>query len=315
MVIEPSDLTELSALLASCHREGRAVTGYGLSALNRLLEHAPEDMTAAVEAGATLAAFQAEVGRKGQWLPVDPPRPGQLTIGALLATNANGPHRFGYGTVREHLIGIQAVLADGTVIRAGGNVVKNVAGFDLCKLFVGSRGTLGVITEARFKLRPFPESEQVVQREFDSWDEAAETLERVWDSDLTPVVMDVHNLEATGEGPHLTCVLAFAGSHEEVAWQANQGREQGFTVWGNLEYHARFWADPAAVEPQSWSVLPSRVIPALQQLGPEPFVAHAGNGVIWSRARLPELQEELPVELIRRTKDTFDPKHILPSLA
>jgi glycolate oxidase subunit GlcD len=124
--------------------------------LSKLIHHEPADLVATAQAGLTLREFQHELRLKGQWLPIDPPDDGTSTLGGVLATGMSGPQQFGYGPLRSFVIGLRAILADGTSIKAGGNVVKNVAGYDLCKLFTGSYGTLGIITEVTFKLRPVP---------------------------------------------------------------------------------------------------------------------------------------------------------------
>ncbi|HKA37047.1 MAG TPA: FAD-binding oxidoreductase [Thermoanaerobaculia bacterium] len=129
------------------------------TAIDRLVEHAPSDQIAVVEAGMTLAAFQSAVGAHRQRLALDPALPERRTIGGILAANAFGPRRARFGSVRDLLIGISFVRADGTPARGGGKVVKNVAGFDLPKLMVGSLGTLGLITTATFRLHPLPEEE------------------------------------------------------------------------------------------------------------------------------------------------------------
>src|SRR6266850_826729 len=114
----------------------------GLRRLSRLLEHEPGDLTASVEAGMTVEAFQTALRGRGQWVSLDPADARRATLGGVLATNASGPRRHLYGTARDLLIGVTVVTADGTVVRGGGKVVKNVAGYDLPKLFVGSYGTL-----------------------------------------------------------------------------------------------------------------------------------------------------------------------------
>jgi hypothetical protein len=127
--------------------------------LDRIIEHEPADLIASAEAGVTLANFNEELSRNGQWLPLDPPEdPGteRITLGGIVATGLAGAQQLGYGPPRRSVIGMRVVLADGTAIKVGGRVVKNVAGYDLCKLFTGSQGTLGVITELTFKLRPLP---------------------------------------------------------------------------------------------------------------------------------------------------------------
>ena len=111
---------------------------------------------ATAEAGLTLTEFQKQIAERGQWLPIDPPDDGTATLGGVVAAGLNGPHAAGFGALRSFVIGLRAVLANGRSIKAGGNVVKNVAGYDLCKLFTGSWGTLGLITEITFKLRPLP---------------------------------------------------------------------------------------------------------------------------------------------------------------
>jgi glycolate oxidase subunit GlcD len=124
--------------------------------MDRMIAHEPADLVATAEAGLTLTEFQKQLAQNGQWLPVDPADDGSATLGGIVATGSSGPQSFGYGPLRSFVIGLRVVLADGRQIKAGGRVVKNVAGYDLCKLFTGSFGTLGLITEVTFKLRPLP---------------------------------------------------------------------------------------------------------------------------------------------------------------
>jgi len=155
MTLKPNSIAELQELLPQSQR----FDGVSLEAVAELIEHVPEDMTAIAQAGMTLADFQSRLAKAGQWLPVDPPHPQAVTIGELLAGDLNGPRRFGCGTIRDWVIGMSVVLPDGRLIRNGGKVVKNVAGFDLCRLFVGAKNELGIIVEAAFKLLPMPEAE------------------------------------------------------------------------------------------------------------------------------------------------------------
>lgn len=124
--------------------------------LSTMIHHEPADLVATAQAGLTLREFQNELRQKGQWLPIDPPDDGSATLGGVVATGMSGPQQLGYGPLRSFLIGMRAIRGDGTSIKAGGQVVKNVAGYDLCKLFTGSYGTLGIVTEVTFKLRPLP---------------------------------------------------------------------------------------------------------------------------------------------------------------
>jgi glycolate oxidase subunit GlcD len=145
-----------STWLASGNRLSRADIVVSTRRMTHMIAHEPADLIATAEAGITLIDFQKQLAEAGQWLPVDPPDDGRATIGAVVATALPGPHSFGFGLLRSFVIGMRVTLADGRAIKAGGQVVKNVAGYDLCKLFTGSYGTLGLITEVTFKLRPLP---------------------------------------------------------------------------------------------------------------------------------------------------------------
>ena len=126
--------------------------------LGRVLEYAPLDQIVTVEAGVTVATLQALLREKGHMLALDPPWADRATLGGVVATNAFGPRRTRYGGVRDLIIGVTLIRADGTRARGGGKVVKNVAGFDLPKLMVGSLGSLGLISTVTFRLHPLPES-------------------------------------------------------------------------------------------------------------------------------------------------------------
>ena len=150
------------------HRDlGHAPARYDLALSTRelaaIVDYAPADMTVTVESGVTLAALDVLLTSHGQWLPLDPPLPARTTVGGLLAADLSGPLRASQGRVRDYVLGIAMVTADGRETRAGGRVVKNVAGYDLMKLMVGSLGTLAVITEATLKVRPRPEVTRVIE--------------------------------------------------------------------------------------------------------------------------------------------------------
>lgn len=134
--------------------------------LNEILEHAAGDLVVRVQAGMTMESLTEALAKHGQELALDVPVNG-ATVGGTLATATAGPRRFRYGTTRDLLIGITVVLADGTIAKSGGKVVKNVAGYDLGKLFTGSYGTLGVIAEATFRLHPLPADRRWVLASFD----------------------------------------------------------------------------------------------------------------------------------------------------
>ena len=174
-VVEPGSAAELARALAAANSAGLRVIPRGggtkldwgnlprgadviLSTrrLDHVLEHAAGDMTATVEAGCTIVALQQTLAEKGQRLALDPLWPNRATVGGVLATNDSGPLRHAFGSLRDLLIGVTVALPDGTLARSGGKVVKNVAGYDLPKLFTGSFGTLGVIVQATFRLHPLP---------------------------------------------------------------------------------------------------------------------------------------------------------------
>jgi glycolate oxidase FAD binding subunit len=173
--LEPTTFEEAAEKLAAASADGRAVrfrgagtkSGWGASrpepsyelgtaSLDRIVEHNAGDLTAVLEAGVPLARAQAQFAEAGQMLAIDPPLgPGQrATVGGVVATADSGPLRHRYGGVRDLVIGMTVALSDGTVARSGGRVIKNVAGYDLAKLFTGSFGTLGMILSVNFRLHP-----------------------------------------------------------------------------------------------------------------------------------------------------------------
>ena len=191
MIPAPNNVAELSQILAGANSRKEKIERVDLSKINRVLEHAPEDMTVTVETGIMLSEFQKHVSKNGQWLAIDPSNAETTTIADIIDANTSGPRRFGCGTIRDYLLGLTAVMADGTVVHSGGKVVKNVAGYDLMKLFIGGQGTVGVVVEATFKLRPMPESEQFVASTCNSLEDADKLIESVLKSPVTPLVLDL----------------------------------------------------------------------------------------------------------------------------
>ena len=180
--------------------------------LNRIIEHEPADLIAIAEAGVTLTDFNARLSENGQWLPLDPPDDGRATLGGVVATGIGGPQQFGYGRPRGSVIGMKVVLADGGMIKAGGRVVKNVAGYDLCKLFTGSYGSLGIITELNFKLRPRPAREATVMAH-GAFRKLHKSASRILEARLFPVASEII------EG---VLYVRFAGNEKGVAFQTEQ---------------------------------------------------------------------------------------------
>ncbi len=189
-----------------------------LDRLDRILDHPAADMTVTVEAGCPLPRLEDSLLAAGQWLPLDPPRPDRTTVGGLIAANLSGPLRASQGTVRDLLLGVTVVGADGALVRGGGRVVKNVAGYDLPKLHVGALGTLGVIVEATFRLRPRPACEAAVVVACRTAAEAADVALAVRDR-LDPFWLEVAGARALADGPGdgAAVSVGVAGIAAEVA--------------------------------------------------------------------------------------------------
>ncbi|MBT5019552.1 MAG: FAD-binding oxidoreductase [Planctomicrobium sp.] len=206
------------------------------SQLNRVVDYPSRDMTITVEAGIRIEALQEILREKNQRLPIDIPQAGRASLGGAIAANVSGPSRYGYGTFRDYVIGITAVDGQGRLFSAGGKVVKNVAGYDLCKLLIGSRGSLATITEVTLKLRPLSEANAIVLAAFEPEKPLEPILAELNKSATRPVVLDLLNPKAAwhlnGEanqklpdGKNLLWI-EFAGTTSEVSWQASTVQEE-----------------------------------------------------------------------------------------
>src|SRR5438105_2441427 len=281
--------------------------------LTQLLEHEAPDLTCHVEAGLTLAALQAQLATKGQWLAFDPPDAGQATLGGLLASNASGPKRLRYGSARDLVIGLHVVQANGEVARSGGSVVKNVAGYDLNKLYIGSLGTLGVIVEANFKLQPLPIAERTLLLTYTNAIEAMQTIIAILGSSLTPSALELIDAGAASDmsdffginlpGNGYTLAVDFEGGTVTIDRQIDEtrllARKHGALMGDDLtgETQNRFWN--AVREHTQGSVtckaaiLVSQVGSYLQKVEQvchrhdleAAIVAHAGNGILYIELR------------------------------
>src|SRR5205814_1029537 len=240
--VRPGSVDEVAAVIAQAAEAGVPVVPWGggsaigvgapparaglvlvLTRLDALVEHEPGDLTATAQAGITIAALQAALRARGQWLSLDPSDAARATLGGVLAANASGPRRHLYGTARDLLIGVTVGTADGAVVHGGGKVVKNVAGYDLPKLFVGSFGTLGVIVEATVKLRPLPDAERLVAVRFERLQDAGAALRNLLGSDLIPNAVDLLDGPSAGAlglpAAPATLAVGFDGLGEQVDWQ------------------------------------------------------------------------------------------------
>lgn len=208
--VRPQSIAEVQDVLRQAQGAGQSVIPWGggtgqdyglpprkaevlldLSALSALVAHEYADMTVTVQAGMTLANLQAQLALHGQFLPLDPPHPDRATIGGILATNACGLLRLGYGSARDWLIGLRVVDAQGRVVKGGGKVVKNVTGYDLPKLHIGALGTLGVIVEATFKVSPKPETARTLVAQASLASDLSGAATQLW-HETRPVSLLLH---------------------------------------------------------------------------------------------------------------------------
>ena len=157
----------------------------GTEMLPHRIDHNPGDLTVSVGAGTNFGLLQERLAEEGQWLPLDPPLAGRRTVGGILAANLSGPLSLSHGAARDFVLGVRVASAAGTVTKSGGNVVKNVTGFDLPKLHIGALGTLGIILQATFKVLPFPKEDVTLAAEFDDLDKAVDACHHIADSQYT----------------------------------------------------------------------------------------------------------------------------------
>jgi glycolate oxidase FAD binding subunit len=281
--------------------------------LTHLLEHEAPDLTCHVEAGITLAQLQQQLATKGQRLSLDAPNADQATIGGLLATNASGPKRLRYGTARDLVIGLKVIQANGEVAQSGGRVVKNVAGYDLNKLYIGSLGTLGVIVETNFKLHPLPAAERTLLLTYTAATDAMQTVMAIMKSPLTPSALELIDARAANDmsdffGFHLpingyTLAVNFEGSPAAIARQIDEthllARKHHALLGDDLkgEEQEHFWE---VVREHIQGSLTCKVSIPVSQIAAylqtiedvcqrhhleTATIAHAGNGILYIELR------------------------------
>ncbi len=325
-VVRPATTEQLAAAMQAAFAAGACVVPWGggtqqhighppaavdlVVSTERLLgviEHEPDDLTIAVRAGTPLAELQTYLSGHNQMLPLDPPLAERATIGGLIATAADGPRRLGYGTLREVLIGITVVEANGRVSRGGGMVVKNVSGFDMMKLYHGSYGTLAIIASANFKLLPIPRAAATIGCLFGQHSAAMAFLDRLSVTQLIPVAAEYCNSVALAtlgmpgrcgvllraEGlpaaveRHRRDLTALAGQHGATSVQAIAAGDEA-ALWQRVADLSQVsqLADGEAVV--KLSVLPGEIgaaIAALEAMsaGAALISARALSGVVYGR--------------------------------
>ena len=313
-LLEPRTERELAAILCEANQTGRAVMPRGggtklewgnpparadltlsTARLNRVIEHAGGDLTVTVEAGCTVAELQRTLALHGQRLAADPLWPEQATVGGILSTNDTGALRLRYGGLRDLIIGVTLALADGTLAKSGGKVVKNVAGYDLPKLATGALGTLGVITRAVFRLHPLPQNAKTLTIAARDAADAQRILDGVQNSQLTHSALQAR---VSGGAPPQVDVL-LEGTEAGIAAQENAIRQlvepaavaqAAGDVWSARE---RLWQRPGPMV--KFSVLPAEIGKTIA--GMREVVVQA-TGIGW--ARLEELRGSIEWRVVVR---------------
>ena len=231
---------------------GRTALNYGYTApapaitvatseLRDVVDYPARDMTITVDAGIRVEELQKTLAQEHQRLPVDVPQAHRASLGGAIATNTSGPGRLGYGTFRDYVIGISAIDGTGRQFSAGGRVVKNVAGYDLCKLLIGSLGTLAAITQVTLKLVPVPATRRCLWASCPSGNTIEQALTQLNGSPTRPTAIEILNSKAAWQirndtssdlpGEHPVLCIFFEGGDAETDWQVNQCRTD-FSRWG-----------------------------------------------------------------------------------
>jgi glycolate oxidase FAD binding subunit len=327
--LAPANQAELAAAVAEAYTSGSAIypigggtsldfglpaktpgSGLSLLGLKRIVDYPARDMTVTVEAGVTLKTLADLLAKEGQRLPLGIPLADKATVGGVVATNWNGPQRYGCGTVRDYVIGISAVDGRGMNFKGGGRVVKNVAGYDFCKLLTGSLGTLGVITQVTFKVRPLTEQCTLMACAVETTLQAEKLLAALVTSATNPVAIELLagpawdsepalRTLAGASGPEkLYLVVGFEGSAVEVEWMTGRlhdewcelGIEAPITIGDAADFWKKLVDFPAAGNSPlvlKASLVPSGVtlfIDALRMLDPHASIqSHAGSGIVIAR--------------------------------
>ncbi len=273
--------------------------------LNRIVDYPARDMTITIEAGLRVEELRDQLGTQHQRLPIDIPQAHRATIGGAMACNASGPGRQGYGTFRDYLLGVTAVDGQGRLFSAGGRVVKNVAGYDLCKLLIGSQGTLATITQVTLKVRPLAEVRSLVCVATSSLDRADGWFAALNCCPTRPVLLELLNPKAVAQlqpemrlelpaDRWLVCI-GYEGGQRETDWQVEQtpgilqpapedvltvvSGEAADRVWQALTEYQAASDDPLTFQA---SLPPSQLksFIALAQSRNIAIQAHAGVGIV-----------------------------------
>lgn len=270
----PASTEQVSAILSYCNKTGITVRPIGggtkqnwgnhapatinlsLNRLNQVVEHPWQDLTCTVQAGCTWADLQSALRPHGQFVALDPLFADRGTVGGILATNDSGALRHRYGSLRDLVIGMTFVLADGTIALTGGKVVKNVAGYDLCKLFTGSLGTLAVMTQANFRLHPLPQHERQFTVSASQAKQLSALLAKIRESHLLASSLQ---LRGSQDKFHLDILLTAHPLAQQDTILGNMVRTEGLTL---VEGSSEIWRAREALFHPDRTILRISTLPA-----------------------------------------------------
>ncbi|QDT89525.1 FAD-binding oxidoreductase [Gimesia algae] len=303
------------------------------SQLNRVVDYPVRDLTITVEAGMRIDELNKMISAEGQRLPIDIPQSNRATIGGVIATNTSGPKRFSYGTIRDYVIGISAIDGQGNLFKSGGRVVKNVAGYDLGKMLVGSLGTLAVISQVSLNLRPKPQTISMVWFQFDSCQTVDQALEAIVTSGTRPIAVEYCNAKAASQiaaearlelpaDQHILCIC-YEGPENEVHWQANHivsewnqysplsvqtvVTEEATRLYNAFTEYQTSSDDPVTLKA---ILLPSQMMKFIEMATRLNIAvqAHAADGIVFGH--LPDSASSLDdvQQILNQLKKTIDPK-------
>lgn len=301
---------------------GQAVSTLGLA---RIIDFPARDMTVTVEAGITIRTLRETLTAEKLRLPIDVANADRATLGGIIAANTSGPRRCGFGTLRDYVIGISALNDEGNEFKAGGRVVKNVAGYDICKLLTGSLGTLGIITQVTLKLRPLAEEQAIISLACES-DKLETLLGNLHGSRTRPVCVDLLNRQAARgvfEQARLPIpdaswivLVGYEGNADAVSWQVQQQVKEVGTL-AKLEARVDFTAQPlwdALVELADRStdalVLKANTLPGAvakfclnADRDGVALRAHAANGIVYGQWST-EITLDRATETLKRWRES-----------
>ena len=234
-----------------------------------IVEHNPGDMTLTVKSGTPFNVIQNYLAQYKQKIPLDPFSPNHATIGGIISANDSGPKRLGYGSARDNVIGLRMVYPDGTLIRSGGKVVKNVAGYDMNKLFIGAMGTLGVVSEVTVKLRPIAKYQSILLVSFseNNIEEIRAFAVKVLDSMIEPISLEILNPSIAGKLTNInqfTLLISFEDVKSSVHYQEDTIRgilpdKTTLTILPQDEAET-FWSKFYTLQPNAYSDLKTEAV-------------------------------------------------------